>query len=266
MKKLQNGRVDLSTAAKRSGFVSAALLTGSLALAGCGDTYNTTNIYQTPASDGGVSDASPATCNVATAPAPTCGSTVSGTLQSGQAIPLGSFALTLDSLESHSGVVNAVISFIDGSCTPLKRDKLAPGDTKEFVVSGETFTVTLNSTSAPGSSIWADLDIQRVCGTSECQNPTPSVSGVLNQGESLSFNSYRINLDDISVVPSNEPPSAILSLTDAQGNVMNHFQLRAGQDRVLSFNGTEIQVSVSEVAAGYTFGAKWANVTISSCQ
>lgn len=89
------------------------------------------------------------------------------------------------------------------------------------------------------------------------------VSGVVNAGESLVFGDYSLRLDDIQVVGTDKPAAAV-ALLDSCGNELQKTKIVEGQAKVLAVGGSELEVSASEVMPGYTFGAKWANLSVKS--
>ncbi|MBI5051237.1 hypothetical protein HZC08_00610 [Candidatus Micrarchaeota archaeon] len=94
----------------------------------------------------------------------------------------------------------------------------------------------------------------------------------MNQGETLEFvkpvstkdpqeTHYRIVLDDLEA--HGEVTSAILSILGSDGAVLSKAAIKPGQSRF--FDSLGFTISVDEVAPGYTFGAKWAKLTVNAC-
>jgi hypothetical protein len=89
-----------------------------------------------------------------------------------------------------------------------------------------------------------------------------SVSGILNQGESLPVGDLKFQLDDLEA--HGEVTSAIISIIDANGNVLEKDKVLPGQTKEFVISGETYRFHVYKVAPGYTFGAKWADVAIFS--
>jgi hypothetical protein len=89
-----------------------------------------------------------------------------------------------------------------------------------------------------------------------------SVSGILNQGESLPVDNLKFQLDDLEA--HGDTTSAILSILDANGNVLKKDKVLPSETKEYSISGKKYRFHVYKVAPGYTFGAKWADVAIFS--
>ncbi len=89
-----------------------------------------------------------------------------------------------------------------------------------------------------------------------------SVSGILNQGESLTADDLKFQLDDLEA--HGDTTSAIVSVLDANGNVLKKDTVPPGATKEFMINGKDYRFHVYKVAPGYTFGAKWADVAIYS--
>ncbi len=91
-------------------------------------------------------------------------------------------------------------------------------------------------------------------------------SGDLNQGEALVFDfassEVKARLDDLSVSPADEPSSAILSFI-IDDITVKHLDVPEGEAEAAVPD--VMSVRAAEVAAGYTFGAKWASLEIYYC-
>jgi len=67
----------------------------------------------------------------------------------------------LDDLEAHGDTTSAILSVLDANDNILKKDKIAPGETKEFNIQGKTYRVHVYKV-APGYTFgakWADMAI-----------------------------------------------------------------------------------------------------------
>jgi hypothetical protein len=89
-----------------------------------------------------------------------------------------------------------------------------------------------------------------------------SISGVINQGESLPVDDLKFQLDDLEA--HGGITAAIISVVDANGNVLKKDKVGQMQTKEFSIQGKLYRFHVYKVAPGYTFGAKWADVAIYS--
>ncbi len=87
-----------------------------------------------------------------------------------------------------------------------------------------------------------------------------AVSGILNQGESLPVDGLKFQLDDLEA--HGDTTSAIISVLDANGNILKKDKVGPGQTKEMAVGGKTYRFHVYKVAPGYTFGAKWADVAI----
>ncbi|MFH0884619.1 MAG: hypothetical protein V1861_02835, partial [Candidatus Micrarchaeota archaeon] len=87
-----------------------------------------------------------------------------------------------------------------------------------------------------------------------------AVAGILNQGESLPVDGMKFQLDDLEA--HGNTVSAIISVLDANGNILKKDKVNPGQTKEMTINGKAYRFHVYKVAPGYTFGAKWADVAI----
>lgn len=87
-----------------------------------------------------------------------------------------------------------------------------------------------------------------------------AVAGILNQGESLPVDNYKFQLDDLEA--HGDTTSAIISVLDANGNILKKDKVDPGQTKEMQIGGKTYRFHVYKVAPGYTFGAKWADVAI----
>ncbi len=89
-----------------------------------------------------------------------------------------------------------------------------------------------------------------------------SVSGILNVGESFQVDCLKIRLDDLEA--HGDVASAIISILDANGNILKKDKVAPGETKDYNINGKSYPVHVYKVAPGYTYGAKWADMAIYS--
>ncbi len=87
-----------------------------------------------------------------------------------------------------------------------------------------------------------------------------SVSGILNAGDNLAVDDLKFQLDDLEA--HGDTTSAIISIVDANGNVLKKDKVSQDTTKEITINGKTYNFHVYKVAPGYTFGAKWADVAI----
>ena len=96
-----------------------------------------------------------------------------------------------------------------------------------------------------------------------------AVGGIINVGDSLDAgNGYKVTLDDIKSASTSAEQSAIISLTGPNGEVIKQTTIAPGTTQTLTTvaGGAQILVRVFKTAPGYTFGAKWADMSVLSNQ
>jgi len=90
-----------------------------------------------------------------------------------------------------------------------------------------------------------------------------SVSGILNQGESLTVDDIKIQLDDLEA-HGESGVSAIISVIDANGNILKKDTIPPATTKEIVVGGKSYRIHVYKIAPGYTFGAKWADMAVYS--
>jgi len=86
---------------------------------------------------------------------------ISGLLNQGESLETDNLKFHLDDLEAHGDTTSAILSVLDANDNILKKDKIAPGETKEFNIQGKTYRVHVYKV-APGYTFgakWADMAI-----------------------------------------------------------------------------------------------------------
>ena len=211
----------------------------------------------------------PSTCSV-NVTALQCSDTVplvSGTVGQGQSLLIQSapgivkYQLTLDDGQTLNGKNYAIVSFTDSCGNILTKKKLEENTTTQISLNGEQFEVTVDS-AAFGYTFgakWAEFTVRAPCTTTYW---CTSMMGILNQGDSLSVDNYKIQLDDLATI--NGVPYAMLSVLDANGNTITKAKVAEASSVDLKLGGNTVRISVPEVAPGYTFGGKWAKVEVQS--
>ncbi|MCI0504088.1 hypothetical protein L0Y65_05260 [Candidatus Micrarchaeota archaeon] len=263
--------------------LGAALLAGSL-MGGCGDTIN--NYYYT-GPDGGakadsmsrtdsgkpdslVADVLKADACVGKARLPECSDKVlvAGVLNQGESLTIpapaggGSYRLLLDDGQVLDNKNYAVVSLLDDCGNILTKSKIEEGSAKLFTLGGQALDVQVTE-AAFGMTFgakWANFTVK-----SPCEDATlywcPAVMGVLNQGESILVDNLKFRLDDIESTGALN--SAIISVIDANNNIIKKDKIAEGSSVEMVVGGKHYLLTVNKVAAGYTFGAKWAEIEIS---
>jgi hypothetical protein len=192
---------------------------------------------------------------------------VSGTLNQDESLLIQSapgvvkYKLKLDDGQVLNGKNHAIVSLIDSCGNLRKKEKLVEGSTKTFNINGEQFDVTVDS-AAFGLTFgakWAKFTVNVPCSaTYWCT----SIMGVLDVGDSLMVDSFKIQLDDLHA--QGTLTSALLSVLDANGNTLTKLKIAEGSSVDLTLSGKTMRINVPEVAPGYMFGAKWAKLEIQS--
>ena len=90
-----------------------------------------------------------------------------------------------------------------------------------------------------------------------------SIGGILNQGESLPVDNLKFQLDDLEAL-SDGTTAAIMSVLDANGNILTKDKINQGETKEFNVAGKNYRIHVYKVAPGYTFGAKWADMAVYS--
>ncbi len=251
-------RKPFSRAAKAS-----VLAAGLAALSGCGDTINNHfHYYDSP--DAGQTDSGKEEpsgkqmCSRTVVDTLSCESPrISATLRDGDALELGKdnmFILVYFEADP-TGTNTYAITFLDKDCEILSQEPMQVGDTYEGgTPPGAAEPARITLVSAYDNLVEVEISLPLI------------VSGDLNQGESLVFSyassEVQVLLDDLSVTPANEPPSAILSFI-VDDVLVKHLDAQEGKAEVAVPD--VMSVRAAEVAAGYTFGAKWATIEVFYC-
>lgn len=277
----QRSKTEERNAGRKTGFIGSAVLAAGLALGGC-DTIN--NYYFGP--DGGpkpdamlkadsgmkpdaVAADSSLACNPSAKTLPECSDSVlvAGVLNQGEALvvpttnPAGVYRLVLDDGQILNGKNYAAVSLTDECGAVLMKSKIEEGATKTFMLGGRALDVTVTEAlfGYTFGAKWANLTVKAPC---QDQYWCPAVSGILNQGESLLVDNMKFQLDDLEA--HNSVTAAILSVLDANGNILLKDKIDEGSSKEISISGKQYRVTVKKAAAGITFGAKWAEIEIST--
>jgi len=203
-----------------------------------------------------VADLTPTTCDSSE-------SIAEGVMTLDEPLVAGNITFELYGTEDHDGNPAAVIDVVDECDNVLKRDKAFEGSTKEIIVEGVTYAVTVDTVHLSDSNPWADASISISCDNMcEVDIICEGVSGIgiLNQGESLVFDVYRLHLDDLDVTVPGETAAAVSILNIDNTVVYDRFRIPRGEHVYFDV----YRIRVDEATAGYTYGSKWAQFTIST--
>ncbi len=90
-----------------------------------------------------------------------------------------------------------------------------------------------------------------------------SVSGIVNISESLPLsNCLKVRVDDLEA--HGDTTSAIIAIVDANGNVLLQDTISPGATATETVSGQQYRIHVNKVAPGYTFGARWSDISVFS--
>jgi hypothetical protein len=92
-----------------------------------------------------------------------------------------------------------------------------------------------------------------------CSNG-PAVTGIVNVGDGLAIGAYKLQLNDLEV--NGSTTGAIVSVLDSCGNVVIQGVIPQGETKEVQLDGQTMEVTAVQVAPGYTFGTKWADMSI----
>jgi len=85
---------------------------------------------------------------------------VSGIINQGESLPAGTLRFQLDDVEVHGELAYAIISVLNEAGDILTRDRIAPGQTKEFSIDGEVYLLHVYNLSPDYTwGPWADMAI-----------------------------------------------------------------------------------------------------------
>jgi len=89
-----------------------------------------------------------------------------------------------------------------------------------------------------------------------------SVSGILNQNESIAIDNLTFRLDDLETIGNST--RAIFSVLDANGNILKKDTIGPAETKEIVVNGRSYLFHCYKVAPNYPLGAKWANLAFFS--
>jgi len=179
--------------------------------------------------------------------------------QGESAIISGKYSLVLADIEAHGDTVNALFYIMDTCGGIMAIDKLAEGETKTISIGSDLADITATEILA-GYTFGmkaAKFSISNPCTR---QNWCLSVGGILNQGEGLLINDLNFRVDDF--MQDGGKWFALFSVLDANGNMLKKMKIEEGSCNEFGIGPSQYKVTVPIIGAGYTFGAKWADVDI----
>lgn len=196
-----------------------------------------------------VPDLSPLTCESSEPVA-------EGVISLDESLEVGGIIFELQATEENpvTGEIEAIVAVVDECGELLELDKISEGQTKTFNIEGASYHVTMNAVHMSDENPWADASVSITCEGDYCL----VVGGIINQMEIMPFDDYRLRLDDLDVT-NPEEPSAVVSILDSADHVLRMLRIPKGEKEY--FMG--YRIDVNEVAPGYTFVSKWANIDIS---
>ncbi len=195
-----------------------------------------------------VADRTPVTCDSSEPIA-------EGVMSLYEPLEAGNISFELQGTEEHADGARAIVAVVDECGEILIMNTIAEGHTLEFSIEEATYAVTVNVVHVSEDNPWADASI-----SISCHGMCEVVAGIINQGESVVFGSYRLLLDDIDVASVPGEPAAIFDVLDGTtSDILYSIRIPKGDYNYIF----GYRIDVLEVAPGYTFGAKWAEVKIS---
>lgn len=147
-----------------------------------------------------------------------------------------------------------------GACTTTSTDATQNHKVKIKFLGGDWVLTKVDN---PTTTI---LNETNVVSGGEINLAKESVGGIVNVGDSLDAgNGLKIRLDDIKEGTTATEQSAIISVVDANGAVIKQTTVTPGTTQTISTaGGVQTRVRVFKTAPGYTFGAKWADMSVIS--
>jgi hypothetical protein len=91
----------------------------------------------------------------------------------------------------------------------------------------------------------------------------PAISGIVNQGDSLIVHDLFVKIDEVLMIPGNNPGGVIISILDKNKNIIKKIKLVEGQTQSLNFKGSRsFDLKAEKISPGYTLKTKWADLKI----
>jgi len=195
-----------------------------------------------------VADRTPVTCDSSSPIA-------EGVMTLTDSLEAGNITFELEATEVRlSGERRAIIRAVDECGEVIMMDTVAEGQTLEFFIEGADYAVTVNTVHVSDYNPWTDVSISMNC-DSWCE----STRGIMDQGDAIPFSGFNLRFTDIDVMSTPGTPAALFDIEDGvTGDVVYSLRIPNG-DHEYVFGS---RIDVLDLAAGYTFGAKWAEVAI----
>ena len=219
-----------------------------------------------------------------------------GIIYAGESLRVGPYNVRLDGTETEDGVTYVVISITDTCGKVLKTDRYMESEINSVSVLNEgsvnRLEITANdvvvASSGSGSArvtvkapcdqtdagVQDDAGVQQDAGQSDacvpnnaplfCSDTSKIFDGAyLNQGESLNISGkYNLILADIEA--HGDTVNALFSIMDTCGGIWATDKLAEGETKTISIGTDQLDITATEILAGYTFGIKAAKFSISN--
>lgn len=171
------------------------------------------------------------------------GTTVSGTLQTGESLEIDGIYFQMEDIEYTTQ--NAIISIWDGDGNLLGVDEIQEGKSITKSAGGRDYVIYVNKTAQGLNYIakWGQLTVT-------------SGPAYLNVGELVEFEGLGVRLDDIE----RDTRSAALTLLEGNTEVSSE-EVPEGGYIVREVGGQRYKISVAQTASGYEFRSKWAKLS-----
>jgi hypothetical protein len=203
------------------------------------------------------------------------GSPVAGILNQGESFQIGGgWRFALGDVTYAICPPKALMELQDSCGKAVMKYALPEGPETAVQVQGVKLLVGVKKVAAGFTfgAKWTDITLRSTCsGIPGTLPPTivptasfwcKTVSGQLNQGESLSFGTFKLQLDDLMVLQCAQKQYALVSVLDSKGNILAKKKIQEGAFEVLALNGVQYRINIPTVGAGGTFAEKWADIEI----
>jgi hypothetical protein len=182
-----------------------------------------------------------------------------GILSATQSISSEDLAIELvfAGVEEHNGQLALVFDVVDECGNVLQRRMISDEETMILTINGVAYTVSADGI-YDGTNPWGHLTVRVNCSLTEEQCEV--AAGVINRGEELLFDGFRLRLDDIE--NGEDTNRAILSVLDRDGTVIDRLIITENSSEIRAYGGVGYTILVGDVAPGYGFGANWAYLTV----
>ena len=196
---------------------------------------------------------------------PTCENQVQigGILDIGDTLNYGDITLRLEDIEKDSDKNYALLSLEDTCGRVLTKIKVKENSKFEF--GGIELKIQVGQIGLGSDTGWATINM-----ITDCFNP-PSCSSLLESfifnvivdiGENFNMQNWVVTLDDLMV--QDNKAYALISV-DSNGATTAKLKIEEGTSKEVYINEKYLRIYANTISAGYVYGAKWAELTISNC-